>query len=200
MSDDNTSLIYGLMALGIMLPALFSRKLPIGEMMKMVLAWAGIFAAIFLVFSFRDSFSGIWKQVKTEFAGSSVDSDGSLRIPRNDNGHFMITVQMNGKDARMLIDSGATITSISTETARKLGIEVDTGGFPVIVETANGMAEARRARLETLRVGPITRGDFAIHVGDGIGEEGLLGMNFLDTLGSWRVEGSMMILNPEAVK
>jgi aspartyl protease family protein len=121
-----------------------------------------------------------------------------MRIARSENGHFMATVTINGKDIPMLIDSGASVTSISTETARAVGITVDMSGFPVIVETANGMVDARRAIAGAFSVGPIKRKDFPIHVGDGIGDEGLLGMNFLNTLAGWRVEGSTMILNPES--
>jgi aspartyl protease family protein len=194
--DDNASVLYGVIFLALLLPALFARRLPFGNVMKMVLAWVGIFAALFIVFSFRGQFAEVWKSIKMEIVGSSVENDGTMRIARSDNGHFMVTVSINGRDTRMLIDSGASVTSISTAKARELGIEVDMSGFPVIVETANGMAEARRATANTLSVGPIKRTDFPIQVGDGIGDEGLLGMNFLDTLGGWRVEGSTMILNP----
>jgi aspartyl protease family protein len=66
----------------------------------------------------------------------------------------------------------------------------------VIVDTANGSVEAKRGRIESLRVGPIQRSDFPVLVSDSFGDTNVVGMNFLSTLQSWRVDGNILILNP----
>jgi aspartyl protease family protein len=48
-----------------------------------------------------------------------------------------------------------------------------------------------------LDVGSISRKDFAVHVGDGLGDTNLLGMNFLSSLKSWRVDGDELVLNSD---
>ena len=54
----------------------------------------------------------------------------------------------------------------------------------------------QRARLERLNVGPIKRQDFPVLVSDTLGDTNLLGMNLLNTLKGWRVEGDTLVLNP----
>ena len=95
-----------------------------------------------------------------------------------------------------MVDSGATVTGVSTGMARSLGAAIDDSGFPVLVETANGNVEAKRGRIALLSVGPIERHDFPILVSDAFGDTNVMGMNFLSTLKSWRVEGDELILNP----
>jgi aspartyl protease family protein len=87
------------------------------------------------------------------------------------------------------------MTTVSSATARAASVELS-GGFPVVVETANGIAEVQRARVETLAIGPIVQSDAPVHVSDGLGDTNLLGMSFLSKLKSWRVEGRTLILEP----
>ena len=66
-----------------------------------------------------------------------------------------LVASINGVKRRMLIDSGATVTAISEQTAR--AAKVDTGArlAPVVLQTANGAAPARTGRVDELRVGNI---------------------------------------------
>lgn len=197
MSDQTGSLIYAVLLLVLVASSLFARRLPIGETLKMALTWTLIFAAIFVVFTFRSDLKIVWKRVAVELGlDDGTQADGTLRVARDEGGHFSVMATVNGRDVRFLIDSGATTTSISVEAAKAAGVEISTAGFPVIVETANGTAEMRRARLSRLVIGPIKRQDFPVLVSETLGDTNLLGMNFLDTLKGWRVEGDTLVLNP----
>lgn len=197
MSDQTGSLIYAVLLLVLVASSLFARRLPIGDTLKMALTWALIFGAIFVVFTFRSDLKIVWDRVAVELGlRDGVQADGTLRVPRDDGGHFSVTATVNGQDVRFMIDSGATTTSMSGAAARSAGVDVSEDGFPVVVETANGTAEMRRARIGRLSVGPIKRQDFPVLVSDTLGDTNLLGMNFLDTLKSWRVEGDTLVLNP----
>ncbi len=197
MTNDTGSLIYAVLLLVLVASSLFARRLPIGETLKMLLSWVLIFAALFVLFTFRADLKIVWDRVATELGlGNGAQKDGTLRLPRDPNGHFSVMVRVNGNDVRFMIDSGATTTSMSLAAAKAANVDVDQSGFPVVVETANGTAEMRRARLERMTVGSIQRDDFPVLVSDTLGETNLLGMNFLDTLKGWRVEGNSLILNP----
>lgn len=197
MSDQTGSLIYAVLLLVLVASSLFARRLPFGETLKMALTWVLIFGAIFVVFAFRSDLKIVRDRIAVELGLSDgVQSDGTLRVPRDDGGHFSVTANINGRDVRFMIDSGATTTSMSVAAARSVGVDVSETGFPVIVETANGTAEMRRARLARLTIGPIKRQDFPVLVSDTLGDTNLLGMNFLDTLRGWRVEGDTLVLNP----
>lgn len=197
MSDQTGSLIYAVLLLVLVASSLFARRLPIGETLKMALTWLLIFGVIFVVFTFRSDLKIVWDRVAVESGLSDgVQADGTLRVPRDDGGHFSVTATVNGRDIRFMIDSGATTTSMSIAAARSAGVDVSEAGFPVIVETANGTTEMRRARLARLTIGLIKRQDFPVLVSDTLGDTNLLGMNFLDTLKGWRVEGDTLVLIP----
>lgn len=197
MSNDTGSLIYAVLLLVLVASSLLARRLPLGETLRMVLTWAFIFAALFVVFTFRSDLKIVWDRVAVELGlRDATQADGTLRVSRDPNGHFSVSASVNGRDVRFMIDSGATTTSMSLASARSVRVDVSAAGFPVIVETANGTAEMRRARISRLSVGSIRREDFPVLVSENLGETNLLGMNFLDTLKGWRVEGDTLILNP----
>ena len=197
MTDDTGSLIYAVLLLVLVASSLFARRLPLGETLKMALTWALIFAALFVVFTFRSDLKIVWDRVATEMGlRDGLQEDGTLRIPKDPSGHFSVTTTVNGHEVRFMVDSGATTTSMSLGAAKAANVDVSTSGFPVIVETANGTTEMQRARLQRLSIGPIKRQDFPVLVSDTLGDANLLGMNFLNTLQGWRVEGDTLVLNP----
>jgi aspartyl protease family protein len=62
-----------------------------------------------------------------------------------------------------------------------------------MVNTANGQAWVTKSHAETLEIGPIKRSDFSVDVNE-TENMNLLGMNFLSSLRSWRVEGHFLVL------
>jgi aspartyl protease family protein len=197
MTEDMGSLIYMVVLLMLVTSSLLAHRLPIAQMARMLLSWLLIFAAVFLVFSYRVEFARVWDRVSANLSPRpSVSSDGSVHIPKSPDGHFWVTASVNGKPVRFMVDSGATVTSMSAQTAQMAGIDLNAIGFPALVQTANGTIEMRRARISTFAVETIQREDMAVLVSDALGDTNLLGMNFLSSLNGWRIEGEEMILNP----
>lgn len=194
---DTSSLVYSLIVLMFVAGGLFARKLPLGQTMKYIVIWISIFAAGFVLFSFRGEAGAIWQRLSADFNPSAPRvSDGTVRIAKSEDGHFNVDSEINGRSVRFLIDSGATKTALSVGAARSAGVEVSRSGFPVAIDTANGTTTAWRARIARLSVGPVIREDFPVLVSESFGDVNLLGMDFLSSLKSWRVEGDTMILNP----
>jgi len=192
MTDGETARM--MMALGCLVlvgSSLVARRLPFAQSAKMALAWVAIFGVGFMLYALRGDFGGLWQRVAIAGTGQS-ESGGTMRIARGEDGHFAVNALVNGVPVRFLVDTGATVTSMTVAAARAAKIE--TGGFPVVVETANGMAEGARGTMDTLEIGSIQRSDLSVHVMPGMGDTNLLGMNFLSSLRSWRVEGSMLVL------
>lgn len=121
---------------------------------------------------------------------------GELHVKMASDGHFWAVASINGVKRRMLIDSGATVTAISEDTAREAGVSASTGLAPVVLETANGTARAETGKVEELRVGNIVARNLRIVTSPGLGNLDVLGMNFLSKLQSWRVEDRTLILVP----
>lgn len=123
-------------------------------------------------------------------------SGKELRVSLSGDGHFWVVASINGVPRRMLIDSGATVSAISLDTAHEAHVDVGTGLAPVILQTANGAAQAETGQVDEIRVGNIVARNLRIVTGPGLGNLDVLGMNFLSRLQSWRVEGQTLVLVP----
>lgn len=121
---------------------------------------------------------------------------GETRVPLSADGHYWIEVRVNGTRQRFMVDTGATLTAISTETADAAGIRPDTLRLPVVVRTANGSTQAQMARIDELRFGSIVARDMDAIVTGSTGGLNVLGMNFLSRLKGWRVEEGVLVLTP----
>jgi len=119
-----------------------------------------------------------------------------VRIRMAPNGHFFASVTLNGVRRRMLIDSGATITALSAETAGEAGLKKGLDPVPVVIQTANGAIPATTSSVPELRLGAIVARNLKVVVSPAFGDMDVLGMNFLSKLASWRVEGKTLILVP----
>ena len=194
--EDGPSLIWGVVCILLLVSSLAARRLPLGYIAKAGLAWVAIFAALFAIFSFRFEFIGIWERVKADISGAGGQSVSSeaIELRRQDDGHYWLMVDINGKPVRFMVDSGATMTAINATTAIETGVEAD--GYPIILSTANGRVAAKRAIVRSLTVGPHRIENHPVVVSERFGDVNLLGMNFLNSMQSWRVEANMMVLQP----
>jgi aspartyl protease family protein len=195
--DQALSFVYLIGILVLVVSALMVRRIPIGQGLKMFAGWVLIFLAAFVAFALKDDFMALGKRVVAESRGEGevVAAGRELRIRKSLDGHFWVNGELNGKTVRFLVDSGATVTSLSARTAARADV-VTGGGFPVVVNTANGIVRARRGRAERLRIGSIERRDLAVHVSEAFGDTDVLGMNFLSSLSAWGVEGQWLVLKP----
>jgi aspartyl protease family protein len=194
--EDGPSLIWGIICILLLVSSLAARRLSLGEVAKAALAWIAIFAALFAIFSFRFEFIGIWERVKADISGTAGQniSGEAIELRRQDDGHYWLLVDINNKPVRFMVDSGATMTAINTMTAKEVGVEAD--GYPIILNTANGRVAAKRANVKLLAVGSHNIENHAVVVSESFGDVNLLGMNFLNSMQSWRVEGNVMVLQP----
>ncbi|WP_430414513.1 retropepsin-like aspartic protease family protein [Parasphingorhabdus sp.] len=196
--DQNINLIFAIGALVLVGSALFSRRLGLGEIIRSILGWLAIFALFIVGFSYQTEIRAIWSRVSGELTGSNDQQivGETLRIRQSADGHFWINGVVNGTPIRFLIDSGATTTAMTLSVAEAANVDINSSPFPVILSTANGSVEAKRATIQNLQVGPMIARDLPIVVAQEFGGSNVIGMNFLSKLQSWRVEGNEMILEP----
>lgn len=194
--EDGPSLIWGVVCILLLLSSLAARRLPLGYVAKAAFAWIAIFAALFAIFSFRFEFMAVWERVKADISGTAGQSVSGeeITIRRQDDGHYWLQVDVNGKPVRFMIDSGATTTAVNANTARETGIQVDTTGYPVFLNTANGSVAAQRGIIQSLKIGTHEIGQHNVVVSESFGDTNVLGMNFLDSMQSWKVEANVMTL------
>ena len=186
--------VYLLMAMMLVLGTLMTRREPIAKLLTMALAWVAIFAAGFVLFTFRDNFGWVVQRLRSEATGEPVTQGHEVRIPMAIDGHFWIGGEINGFRVKFLVDSGATMTTIGRDTAERAGVQVSARPDQ-IVRTGNGLIRVSSGRAERLTIGPIERRDVAMHVADNA-DLNVLGMNFLSSLQRWGVEGRWLVLVP----
>src|SRR4029078_9298901 len=125
MTDNAPQMLYYAMGVVLLVSSLLAMRLPLGKALKIGLAWVGIFAAFFILFAFRGEFQHFGQRLKAEALGTPATEGGQLRIPMADAGDFWVEASVNGQSARFLVDSGASVTTISGDLARNAGVPIN---------------------------------------------------------------------------
>ena len=125
-----------------------------------------------------------------------VVEGAETRIRRAPDGHYWLRAEINGHPANFLVDTGATLTAVSTETAAAAGLAPREGGLPVRMQTANGSVAADLTTIDELRFGNVAARGLDAIIAPGLGPTNVIGMNLLSRLSSVRLEGETMILVP----
>jgi len=184
--------VYLLMAMMLVVGALMARREPAAKLATMALAWVAIFAAGFVLFTFRDNLGWVAQRLKAEAVGTPVEQGRETRVPMAIDGHFWVTAKLNGRDVKFLVDSGATTTTIDRDTARAAGVEVS-ARRDQFVRTGNGVIRVSSGRADELTVGGITRRNVGLEIADH-DDLNVLGMNYLSSLSRWSVEGRWLVM------
>ena len=193
MTDNGPYILYYAMAAVMVGSSLLAMRLPIGKALKMALGWVALFGVAFLVFAFRGEFSSLGQRIRAEATGASIVEGNTVRIPVAEDGHFYVDAKVNGRQIRFMVDSGASVTTVSRRAAEASGMQI--GSRRAVVNTANGPTSVMQSYADQLEVGSIERIDFPVDVSEQE-DLNLLGMNFLRSLQSWRVEGNYLVLQP----
>ena len=186
--------VYILMAVMLVLGTLMSRREPWAKLVATAVMWTSIFAAGFVLFTFRDNFDWVAQRLRAEAVGTPVIQGHETRIPMAIDGHFWVEGRVNGLKVKFLVDSGATMTTIDRETAIRAGVAVSPKPDQ-LVRTGNGIIRVSSARANKLKVGGIDRQNVGLQIADN-DNLNVLGMNFLSSLSRWGVEGRWLVLVP----
>jgi aspartyl protease family protein len=186
-----------LVLLFLLIAVLLARRAPVFKTLLSFATWGAIIALLVVVVGQRERFDPYLGQFARMLKLDGQEVVGKeVRIRMSRDGHFWARTRIGGVERRMLIDSGATVTALSTDTAAAAGLEVKNGLVPIVLNTANGQITAQTATIEELRLGDITARDLSVVVSPAFGDTDVLGMNFLSRLKSWRVEDGVLVLVP----
>ena len=193
---DPNAWIYAVLLI-LPISALIARRVPFLRVVTMLGTWAALFLLLAFVVAQRQRFDPYLARLTSVLHLSDQEVVGrEVRIEMSADGHFWAKASIGGVPRRMLIDSGATVTALSTETASAAGLKVGKPLFPVLIQTANGQVSADTATVGELTLGNVVARDLPVVVASAFGDTDVLGMNFLSRLKGWRVEGRTLILVP----
>ena len=116
----------------------------------------------------------------------------SIRASRD--GHFYLDAEINFRDVRFMVDTGATAVALRESDAASAGIRVSKGEFDKPVSTANGVTYAAAVMIDALTVEDIrVTGVRALVLPDDALSISLLGSSFLNKLGRFEVADGTLI-------
>jgi aspartyl protease family protein len=111
--------------------------------------------------------------------GAASEGSGSqIVLNAASGGHFVSSGSINGKTVRFMVDTGATLVSISQQEADRIGLNYR-GGARGYSQTANGAIPVYRITLDSVRVGDVQVFNVEALVSPAPMEMVLLGNSFL---------------------
>ena len=170
--------------LGIILVALLGWALieyrgRLGFAVRSAMAWGMIFVGAVAGY-------GLWGDIRGSILPvQTVTQGGQIEIPRAGDGHYYLTLVIDGTPVEFLADTGATTVVLSDTDARRVGIDPDGLAYLGEATTANGVVQTADVALKNVVLGPFEDTKIRASVTKGAMEGSLLGMNYL---GLYRIE------------
>ncbi len=198
-TDEKLNLLYPVLVLTLVSSGLIAmRRVRMGELARNLAIWIGIALVVAVGFAYQDELTSVATRLRAELIpGYAVeDAAGELTIAESPDGYFYAIATVNGTPVTFLIDTGASDIVLSPGDAARLGIASEDLEFSRVVETANGMAQAARARVANFTLGPIQLRDVEVSVNQATMSTSLLGMAFMRNLASFEIRGRNLILRP----
>ncbi len=122
------------------------------------------------------------------------DGRGELEIAPGQFGHFLLEAEVNGEPVDFLVDTGASLVVLGSETAERLGFELDSLQYTGTARTANGTAPIARVILDEIVIGDLTVRAVEAAVVRKPMATSLLGMSFLARLDGYEVRDGRLVL------
>mgnify|MGYP002700280146 CR=1 FL=1 len=191
MTADNTASLIYLVLLGCAVGGWFftTGRINIGKTLQMAMIWGFIFLGVVAGY-------GLWNDVQRQTMNNQMLQlgKGQISVPRQADGHYYLTLALNGENIRFVVDTGATDMVLTRDDARRSGIDPDTLHFLGTANTANGQVSTAPIRINTVRLGDITDTDVRASVNGGDMDGSLLGMGYLEKWGRIEISGGELRL------
>lgn len=119
---------------------------------------------------------------------------GDTVLQRQPDGHFYASVQIDSRDYRLLVDTGASMVALTGEDAEAIGLSWSDADLREIGRGASGPVYGVPAMIERIELGGFeARNVRAAIVPEGL-DVSLLGQSFLAQLPGVRIDGDRMML------
>lgn len=174
--DDIASLLY-LVLLGSAIAGYFlvAHRDRLGQAARQAAMWGLIFLGVIAVF-------GMWTDIRQQVAPRQAvfAEERRIEVPRAPDGHYYLTVAINGTPVRFVVDTGATDVVLTRDDARRVGLDPASLGYFNEARTANGVVRTAPVRLAEVTLGPIRDENLRAFVNEAEMRDSLLGMGYLN--------------------
>jgi aspartyl protease family protein len=153
--------------------ALVEFRQRMGQALRMAMAWGLIFVGVMAGY-------GLWTDIRQDTMPiQSMARDGAIEVDRAVDGHYYLTLTINGTQVPFMVDTGASGMVLSLQDAEKLGLDPESLMFLGEAQTANGVVRTATVTLPVVELGPFRTEGFRAFVNGGEMEGSLLGMDYL---------------------
>lgn len=162
----------------------------LGQMAQQAAVWGLIFVGLI-------AGVGLWSDIRsTVLPRQAVFADqGTIEVPRAPDGHFYLTLQINGTPVPFVVDTGASQLVLSRQDARRVGVDPAQLGFTGEARTANGIVQTAPVKLDRVALGPFEDRNMRAWVNAGEMDTSLLGMSFLQHFEKLEMTRDRLILH-----
>ncbi len=125
---------------------------------------------------------------------ASFSDEGRIEVRRSYDGHYHLTLQINGVDVPFIVDTGATEIVLTKEDAVRVGLNLSDLRYIGRAQTANGEVRIAQAVLDEVAVGGARDRNVPATVNEGDLFQSLLGMRYLDKWDRLEISNGRLIL------
>lgn len=187
---DTGHLIY-LVLLGLMVLAMFviGNRQSLNKTLQQAAIWGLIFVGAIAAV-------GLWGDIQrvTGTARAVAQQNGQITVPRSPDGHYYLSLDINGVPLRFVVDTGATDLVLRQSDAARAGLSPDQLAYTAQANTANGVVALAPVRLDTVALGPHCDENVRAVVNQAPMQMSLLGMGYLQRWGSITIANNTLTL------
>ena len=188
--DQIASLMFlGLLGGAIALSYVTANRSNLSRVARQAALWVLIFMGAITVV-------GLWPTIRdTVVPRQTVMQDGrEIVVLMSPDGHFYLTLELNGTPVRFVVDTGASEIVLTAEDAARIGLDPATLVYSGRAQTANGMVETAPVRIATIALGGVIDEGVRAVVNRGELFESLLGMSYLRRFDRLEIAGGQLRL------
>ena len=148
-----------------------------------------------VVLAFLFMIAGGLPGVSQTTAAEMLQLNAATALKAGQNGHFIVKAEINGRNVKVMVDTGASAVALSYEDAKDIGLHPGNLDYNVPVSTANGIVKAAGVNLDKVEIDGVRVSDVqGLVMPEGVMRGSLLGMSFLGKLQSFKIEDGVLYL------
>lgn len=190
MSTDQIMQLTYLVLLGAAIggSAIVAGRNNMGKMAQQAAIWALIFVGVIGAY-------GLWDDIsRNNNPRQSLIDAQTIAVPRGFDGHYHVTLDINGTKVPFIVDTGASQVVLSQRDAERVGFDLDALTYSGMARTANGMVRTAPVVLAQVSLEGISDTAVSAVVNEGAMDRSLLGMAYLGRFARIEITNGELVL------
>ncbi|MFT7145924.1 MAG: aspartyl protease family protein [Yoonia sp.] len=168
--------------------AIVAGRSNMGKIAQQAAIWALIFVGVVGAY-------GLWEDISRDVNPRQALVDGgTIAVPRGFDGHYRLTLDINGTPVSFIVDTGASQVVLSQRDAARIGLDPAGLVYSRSANTANGVVRTAPVILDQVALEGIADRDIAAVVNGGEMDTSLLGMTYLGLYNRIEITNGELVL------